>query len=397
MSFKEWKKVKLGDLVDEERGISYGIVQPGEFLKEGGVPILKVNNLTEGKVLLKDVYKVTSEVESKFVRSRLTGNEILISLVGSLGHILKISKEQVGWNVVRAIGVLPIKKELNRDFIYWALKQPEVQINFINHATHTVQATLNLKELREIQITIPSPKIQKQIATILSSLDDKIELNRQTNQTLEAIAQTLFKEMCVPKSKVLSRGWEIFKLGDILEAKGGTTPSTKNEDFWNGEFHWATPKDLSNLSTPILLTTERKITQKGLKQISSGLSPKGTLLMSSRAPIGYFALSQVPVAINQGFIAVNGTKVSNLFLLHWMKLNLEKIKSMGNGSTFLEISKTVFRLIEIIIPSDKILKKFEDLINPIFEKIISNEQEIQTLKNFRDSLLPKLMKGEIKF
>ena len=118
--------------------------------------------------------------------------------------------------------------------------------------------------------------------------------------------------------------------------------------------------------------------------------------MSSRAPIGYFALSQVPVAVNQGFIAVNGTKVSNLFLLHWMKLNLEKIKSMGNGSTFLEISKTVFRLIEIVIPTDKILKEFEDLVKPIFEKIISNEQEIQTLKNFRDSLLPKLMKGEIE-
>lgn len=262
--------------------------------------------------------------------------------------------------------------------------------------TSTAAAGIRGSDLINIELTIPKLETQTKIASILSSLDEKIELNRQTNKTLEEIAQTLFKEMCLPKSDELPDGWRIGMLGEIMESKGGTTPSTSNEEYWNGEYNWVTPKDLSNLHMPVLLSTNRLITEKGLKQISSGLLPVGTLLMSSRAPIGYFAISQIPVAINQGFIAMNGTSVSNLFLLYWLKHNIETVKNMANGSTFLEISKSVFRNIEIVIPSNNSLKQFEWLIEPIFQKIINNEQQTQTLISIRDSLLPKLMKGEIE-
>ena len=396
MGYSEWKTFKLGDIISIKGGKRLPKNTPYTGFKTSH-PYIRLVDIEHGRVSKNKIQYINDSIQKLISRYIVEKGDVCLAIVGNtIGVVFYIDQIWNGANLTENAARLTNFKSLSSKYVYYFLTSREGQHEIHKNAIGSAQGKLPIYGIQNIDIPIPAYETQVKIASILSSLDDKIELNRQTNQTLEAIAQTLFKEICVPKSEVLPRGWGIFKLGEILEAKGGTTPSTKNADFWNGEFHWATPKDLSNLDTPVLLTTERKITQKGLKQISSGLFPKGTLLMSSRAPIGYFALSQVPVAVNQGFIAINGTKVSNLFLLHWMKLNLEKIKSMGNGSTFLEISKTVFRLIEIVIPTDKILKEFEDLVKPIFEKIISNEQEIQTLKNFRDSLLPKLMKGEIK-
>ena len=129
---------------------------------------------------------------------------------------------------------------------------------------------------------------------------------------------------------------------------------------------------MSNIQAPVLIDTERKITELGVKQISSGIMPKGTLLLSSRAPIGYIAISQVPISINQGYIAIQGKLVSNLYMLFWLKQNMDAVKSKANGSTFQEISKSNFKEIETIIPSKEILTKFESTVNPIFEKIIES-------------------------
>lgn len=275
----------------------------------------------------------------------------------------------------------------------------------------------------ELRLDIPPLKEQKAIAKILSAFDDKIELNRRMNATLEAMARALFKAWFVDFEPVhanrenrpstsaspeiaklfpsdfengIPEGWHIRKLGDVLEAKGGTTPSTKNPSFWDGEHYWATPKDLSNLQHPVLLTTERRITDEGVRQVSSGVLPKGTLLLSSRAPIGYLAISHVPVSINQGFIAIQGKDVSNLYMLFWLKENMESVKSRANGSTFQEISKSSFRELQIAIPTSSIRGKFDSLVKPIFGRIVGNEIEHRNLAEIRDSLLPRLISGKIK-
>lgn len=273
------------------------------------------------------------------------------------------------------------------------------------YATGDVRFNISQASLAEIQIEIPDTQTQRQIASILSSLDDKIELNLQMNQTLEKMVQAIFKEWFVDFNfpgfdgelvDGLPKGWKYSTLGDILEIKGGSTPRTKVEEYWGGDYYWSTPKDLSNIQSPVLIDTERKITELGVQQISSRILPKGTLLLSSRAPVGYLAISQVPISINQGYIAINGIEVSNLFMLFWLKENMGVVKSQANGSTFQEISKTNFRKIDIMIPNKELLEGFDQTVKPLFSKIVENVYSNLSLSQTRDTLLPKLMSGQIE-
>ena len=194
-----------------------------------------------------------------------------------------------------------------------------------------------------------------------------------------------------------SKGWTTSIIGSEVSVHGGSTPSTSEPSYWNGELNWATPKDLSGLASPVLLETERKITHAGLARIGSGLLPVGTVLLSSRAPIGYLAIAQVPVAINQGFIAMVCDKsLSNLFVWLWTKANMEAVKQKANGSTFQEISKSNFRPLPIVLPTTPILTAFDELTRPIYNRIVANEVASLSLAQMRDLLLPKLMSGEIR-
>ena len=278
---------------------------------------------------------------------------------------------------------------------------------------------------------VPLPRLpeQKAIAHILGTLDDKIELNREMNKTLEAMARAIFKSWFVDFDPVrakmegrqpvgmdaataelfpnkfeesalgmIPKGWKISTIGESVKVVGGGTPSTKNPDYWgDGSIYWTTPKDLAFLQSPVLLDTERKITEQGLKQISSGLLPKGTVLLSSRAPIGYLAISDVSVAINQGYIAmVCDGNLPNYYILYWALENMEVIKGRANGTTFLEISKSNFRPIEILIPNSKVLDKFIVQVEALYHQIVNNLKQSRTLASIRDTLLPKLLSGEIR-
>lgn len=332
-----------------------------------------------------------------------------------------------GWLNQHTFKVVP--KIKNKIFFFYLLKY--IKPNFVQIAINkqtTGLGHVTKGDLERFIVKLPSPDEQRAIAAVLSSLDDKIELLREQNKTLEATAQTIFKEWFVKfnfpvefkvnseKLKVKSLGysnaggkmidselgkipdgWRVGRLGNVTDIRGGTTPSTKNPDFWGGNIAWTSPKDLSNSKEIFLLQTEKKITEKGLKQISSGLLPKGTLLLSSRAPIGYLSISNLEIAINQGYIAFLPIQYfSNYFMFLWLKLNMQEVINAANGSTFLEISKSSFRNIYCVIPSESVLERFDGIIKPFFERILANLTQIQTLSALRDTLLPKLMKGEIR-
>lgn len=281
-------------------------------------------------------------------------------------------------------------------------------------------------DLSALEVSIPKLSTQSRIAEILGAIDDKIDLNRKQATNLESTARTLFRSWFVdfhpvrhkaaggqstlpreiadqfPDSFVESpignipTGWPLSAVERLATIAGGGTPSTKEPDFWDGDNFWATPKDLAKLTAPILLTTERSITDSGLNHLSCGLLPKGTVLMSSRAPIGYIAIAAAPMAVNQGIIAMipdKGVAASYLFL--WCQSSQEQILARANGSTFQEISKKNFRSIPVSVPPSAIRDAFDRLVEPIFQQLENLTVSVRSLTESRDELLPRLMSGEI--
>jgi len=301
---------------------------------------------------------------------------------------------------------------------------------YLYHVQHTGVARFQYTEFAaKTRIPLPPLPTQRAIARILGALDDKIELNRRQSATLESLARAVFQSWFVDFDPVraraegrapaamdaataalfpdgfdevdgreVPRGWRTAPIGDVTRVVGGSTPSTTEPEFWEGGMHyWATPKDLSSLSAIPLLETERRITDAGLSQISSGLLPKGTVLLSSRAPVGYTAITDVPVAINQGFIAmVCDRELPNHYVFWWTRMNMEEIKSRANGTTFLEISKANFRPLTVLAPPTPVLRAFVKVVEPLYQKVRANLQQSRTLAALRDALLPRLLSGELR-
>jgi type I restriction enzyme, S subunit len=314
------------------------------------------------------------------------------------------------------------------DFSYYLTKWQEFRNFAVSQMTGSSgRQRVPADSLADFSVPIPELDDQRAIAHILGSLDDKIELNRKMNETLEAMARAIFKSWFVDFDPVhaktegrdpglpkdiadlfpdsfqdsdlgeIPKGWEIKTIGEVVRCVGGSTPSTKNPTFWDGGTDpFVTPKDMSSLTSPVILDTARHITDTGVDKISSGRLPAGTVLLSSRAPIGYLAITEVPVSVNQGIIAMICDKaLPNYHVLYWIEANMDTIKSNAGGTTFAEISKRNFRPIQVIVPHERVLEAYVLQIEPLHQQVVLNLQESNTLASLRDTLLPKLISGDL--
>ncbi|HCD9498751.1 restriction endonuclease subunit S [Legionella pneumophila] len=440
----DWSKAKLSDFIKIKHGYAfkgkyitltpseYIVLTPGNFKIGGGFNSSKFK------------YYENSDFPNSYI---LNDNDLIVTMTDlskagdTLGYAAKVpvSSGNIKYLHNQRIGLVELKNDIiKKDYLYWLMRTRKYQNYIVNTATGSTVKHTSPSRILDYECYFPTNiNEQKNIVNILTALEDKIELNKKINQTLESIAQAMFKSWFVDFDPVhakanansedeydaiakelgisreildlfpsefeeselglIPKGWTVDEIGNAIKTVGGGTPSTKNKDYWDGgDISWSTPKDLSSLSFPVLLDTERKITEQGLKKISSGLLEEGTLLLSSRAPIGYTAISQIPVAINQGFIAIPpNQKLSNIFLLYWINNSLDVIKNYSGGTTFQEISKKNFRLIKLILPGDNILNAFSKSAQNLFDSIVMNEMENKTLVKIRDLLLPKLLSGEI--
>jgi type I restriction enzyme S subunit len=262
------------------------------------------------------------------------------------------------------------------------------------YVSGSAQPKLNKASLNQIVVATPPYDEQRRIAAVLGALDDKIEHNARIGCKLDDACRTQFETLM---SLQPASGWERRPIGDLVKVLGGSTPSTGEARFWNGSVAFATPKDLASLRLPVLLQTERRITEEGLGTIGSGLLPVGTVLLSSRAPIGYLAIAELPLAVNQGFIAMRcDGRISKHFALRWAQKNLETIVGNANGTTFLEISKGNFRPLEVTIPPEGELRRFDEFAEPLHRLMVERLRESARLSAIRDLLLPRLVSGEIR-
>lgn len=428
-----WEYTTLGNACS--RG--GGDIQTGPFgsqlhasdYVQNGIPSIMPQNIGDNRVLTEGIARITQQDAERLSRYRVRPFDIVYSRRGDVERRALIRSTEDGW--LCGTGCLRVRLgagQVNPVYASYYLGDRRVREWIVRHAHGATMPNLNTGILSDLPFVIPPAGEQSAIARVLVTLDDRIELNCKMNKTLEGIARALFKSWFVdfdpvrgklegrdiglPKNIAdlfpdaltptengeIPQGWQLKSIGELASVSGGSTPSTKEPSYWDGgTYCWATPKDLSTLKTPVLLETERKITDSGLAQISSGLLPKGTVLMSSRAPIGYLAIAEVPVAVNQGFIAMQAAEgVSNQFLLRWAEWAHDLIISRANGSTFLEISKSNFRPILVATPPVSLMNEFDRIARSLYERIVCNEESSGMLRQIRDALLPKLMSGEIR-
>lgn len=374
-----WVKGKLEELAIIDMGQS----PLGETCNREGVGTPLLNGPTEF-----GDYHPTPVQFTTDARKFSVSNDILFCVRGSTTGRMNWADQK--YAIGR--GIAAMRHRSGSEYRYFLKALIDLHLSkLLATATGSTFPNVSREQLANLYCEIPPLPEQRGIAGILGALDDKIDLNRCMNVTLESLARAVFREM-------VSEGGEERTIGEVVTIVGGSTPSTANPAFWmDGKINWATPKDLAPLQSPILLDTNSQITELGLKEISSGLLPEGTVLLSSRAPIGYLAISQIPVAINQGFIAIKCTEeVPNYFILNWLKDNMEAIEGRANGTTFLEISKSNFRPMPIIVSPPQKMKAFVKTVEPLYRKIVANLKESRTLANLRDGLLPKLMRGEVR-
>jgi type I restriction enzyme S subunit len=393
-----WKETKIGTIPSEwdtkpfeeiiENGsLSYGVVQPGTHREKNSVPILRVNNIRNGKIFPDDVMKIDKEIEAKYKRTRLKGGELLLTVVGSVGEAVIVPDKFKDWNVARAVSVSRVSNKYDKNFIKYCFSTEQIKYQMYSHTNDTVQPTLNLSSLKQIIFPIPPLPEQQAIAEVLRSLDNKIDLLHRQNKTLEALAETLFRQWFVEEAE---ESWERGTIEDEFNFTMGQSPlgSSLNEDG-NGMIFYQGRTDFGfRFPEPRVYTTE-----------PNRLAKKFDTLISVRAPVGDMNIAIEDCCLGRGVAAFRYKSNCNFNTYTFYKLRslMTQIKLFeDSGTVFGSIGKDDFKKLENIIPPKKIVIKFQGEVSPLDEKIYQNTVQILSLTKLRDSLLPKLMGGEVR-
>ena len=401
----EWREGTIADVAAPSKNALVGGPFGSNLVSRDytplGVPVIRGQNMGFGRWVSGEFVFVSKDKAEDLSANIAKPGDLVFTQRGTLGQVAIVPAAPFDRYIISQsqmkLTVNPAKADTK--FLFYFFTSEEQQDYIRRNSIQTGVPHTNLGHLRTTPLLLPPLSEQRAIASVLGVLDDKIELNRRMNETLEALAQSLFKSWFVDATQAaLPRGWHESTIGQEVRVVGGSTPSTSKPEFWEGGTnHWATPKDLAALTSPVLLDTERKITNAGVQQISSGLLPSGTVLLSSRAPIGYLVIAEVPVAVNQGFIAmICDGSLPNHYVRLWTKQNMEAIEGRANGTTFMEISKSNFRPLPVVVPPQPLLDAFQKQVEPLHRRVVSNLHESRTLAALRDALLPKLLSGELR-
>ena len=286
-------------------------------------------------------------------------------------------------------------QEIVSEFLYYLMKTPSFKQHVRdNYGSGSAIPRIILKDFKRMPIQYPAIDEQEKICSLLSRIDGKIKVNIQINDNLEQQAQTLFQKLFVENVNFKWRKGTISDLGTVV---GGSTPSKSKPEYYTEHgIAWITPKDLSVNKSKFIAHGENDITELGLKNSSASIMPEGTVLFSSRAPIGYIAIAAGEVTTNQGFKSVvPKAEIGTPFVYYFLKNALPTIEGMASGSTFKEVSGSTMKDVPALIPDSETLAKFNEFCGPLFGQQQVLERQNQSLAALRDSLLPKLMSGEI--
>jgi type I restriction enzyme S subunit len=399
--------VELRDLTEPERPITYGVVKPGVEDAENGVVFIRGGDVAGGAINEANLRTITQEVSRPYARTILRGGELVMSLVGNPGEVAVVPDRLAGANLARQVGLIALRKDIHAPYVKYYLMGPHGRAELFQRTQGAVQQVINLADLKRVKVRLPPCRKQIEIAGILSAYDDLIENNRRRIALLEDTARLLYREWFVhfrfpghEHAKFidgLPDGWQRQTFGDVCESIGGGTPATGKPEFWtDGDIPWYTPTDITRNSCLALLDSATKITEAGLHGSSAKMLPAGTVLMTSRASVGFFGIIDTPACTNQGFISiVPHDERERMYLLHNLMQRVEEIRSHAGGATYKEINKSKFRALDVTMPCEKLLQEFEEQATTLHEQVRNLHAMNQKLAQARDLLLPRLMSGEL--
>ena len=393
------KEIELSTAITDIAAGPFGSNLKVECFVPSGFPIIDGANLKGYKVTDNITKFVTEEKARSLSRSIAHRGDVIVTISGTIGQIAYIPEDSLYDEYLcsqRQFRVSFDSSMVYVPYLVFYFHTFEGQNKILSFANQTGVPALSqpLKNFKKICLCLPSLQEQRRIASIVETINDKIENNIKINDNLEQQAQSYFQELFVDNA---DPEWTTGTISDLGTVVGGSTPSkAKPEYYTESGIAWITPKDLSNNKSKFVSHGENDITELGLRNSSASIMPEGTVLFSSRAPIGYIAIAAGEVTTNQGFKSVvPKPEIGTPFVYFFLKNTLPVIEGMASGSTFKEVSGSTMKNVPAVIPDAETLAKFSDFCAPIFAQQRILEEQNQSLATLRDNLLPKLMSGEI--
>jgi type I restriction enzyme S subunit len=414
-------EVLLGELLSR-KGITYGVVKPGDY-ETNGTPLIKAADVENGRVNTTPNFRISQEKHQEHSRTELDGGELLITLVGTPGQCAIAPPEVKGFNVVRAVGVFSVSALADSRFIMYSIQAPQSQAYIRNVCNTTVQTTLNLGDLKGLPLSIPGINAQKAIAHILGTLDDKIELNRKTNETLEAMAKALFKSWFVDFDPVrakaegrstglpdeisdlfpdsfedselgeIPRGWIDGEIQDVAEL---------NPETWGRRNQPISVRyvDLSNVKHGKIDSIEDYRWEDAPSRARRILKTGDTVVGTVRPGNGsYCLIGEDGITGSTGFTVLrpkNKNDSAFVYLGSCSKENIDRLAHLADGGAYPAVRPELVAQTPVIIAARDVLDCFSIRVSPLFVAAEERKQSSKVLCQVRDTLLPKLISGEIR-
>lgn len=370
----------------------FGSSLKADMYELSGIPVVRGQNIGESPQIDEhDLVFVSQETADRFPACMLSEGDLVFPHRGAIGRVGIVGKQPM----LLSSSMMKLRCDRSKVdplFMLYYFRGPgKNQLLMRASTVGTPGIGQPLASLRGIPLEIPSLPQQEAIAEVLGALDDKITANNELATAADDLARALFRQA------LKSATYSDESFADLAEVSGGGTPSTKKPEYWDGTIPWATPTDVTSLSGPYLEETSRTISEMGLKYCSSALYPAGSILMTSRATIGAFALAQVPTAVNQGFIVVQPNDPSLRFwLFHEMRSRVDEFISLANGATFLELSRGNFKKFKVRKATPETMAAFNETAETLHDSARAALLENNSLAATRDALLPQLMSGKIR-
>jgi type I restriction enzyme S subunit len=395
---------------------------------DAGVPVIRGQNMSSRWVCGEFAF-VTDEKAKALSPNKARPGDLVFTQRGTLGQVAVVPAEPYPEYIVSQ-SQMKLTVDANKAdvmFLYYLFRSPE-QLEYIrNTAIQTGVPHTNLGILKQTPVSLPSLSEQKMVAELLAALDDRIDLLRETSATLEAIAQALFKSWFVDFDPVrakrdgrspegmdeataglfpdsfedsdredVPRGWKIRSFDHTVQVFGGGTPKTSIETYWGGAIPWFSVVDAPSPGEVFVLRTEKTITEEGLRNSSTKLLPEGTTIISARGTVGRLALTACPMTMNQSCYGLRGKAGDTFFTYYSTKRLVDALQQRAHGSVFDTITLGTLSGVSVVQPDGPTIAAFDATVASILERIRVNLTHAQALVGIRDTLLPRLISGQLR-